>query len=65
LAADAQVDRAYVSQIETLTYNPTIAMLDKLAAALGIDVSEFLNLPDPNEPELPPLKKGPQPGSHR
>jgi len=49
LAADSGVDRAYVGGIERQTENPSIDVLDKLAAALEIDVGELLAAPTSNE----------------
>jgi len=49
LAADSGVDRAYVGGIERLTENPSIDVLDKLAAALAVDVGELLATPTSNE----------------
>ncbi|WP_428406842.1 helix-turn-helix domain-containing protein [Hyphococcus sp.] len=36
LALEAEIDRAYVSKIERSRCNPTIEVLDKLAAALSV-----------------------------
>ena len=38
---DAGVDRSYVSRLERNLENPTVAVLDRLAGALGCDVVEF------------------------
>ncbi len=57
LAIDAGVDPSYVSLIETETYNPTVGVLDKLAGALAVDVSELFTPLDPNAPP-PPLRRG-------
>jgi transcriptional regulator with XRE-family HTH domain len=45
LAADSGVDRAYVGGMERLTENPSVDVLDKLAAALGVEVGELLSTP--------------------
>jgi transcriptional regulator with XRE-family HTH domain len=42
LAVDADIDRTHVSRIERAIENPTILVLDRLAGALGVDVSELL-----------------------
>ena len=42
LAADAELERRHVGAIERGEENPTVVTLDKLAAALGLDVSELL-----------------------
>lgn len=41
LAADADVDRAYVSRLERGLENPTVNVLEKLSIALTVDISEF------------------------
>jgi transcriptional regulator with XRE-family HTH domain len=45
LAADAEIDRAYVSEIEREQGNPTLDLLDRLAGALGVEVLEFFLAP--------------------
>jgi transcriptional regulator with XRE-family HTH domain len=37
----AHVHRTYVSMIEREEYNPTVEMLEKLATALGLEVTDF------------------------
>jgi transcriptional regulator with XRE-family HTH domain len=60
LAADSGVDRAYVGGIERQSENPSIDVLDKLAAALEVEVNELL-LP-PRSDEMPDnLKVGRKP----
>ena len=49
LAADSGVDRAYVGGMERLSENPSIDVLDKLAAALEVDVGELLATPTSKE----------------
>ena len=61
LAVDADVDRTYISGIERETFNPTIDVLDRLAAALSINVPEFLSIPNPETPSPEPLKRGRRP----
>ena len=58
LAADAGVDRAYLGGLERQTENPTVDLLDKIADALSLSVSELFIVPD--EAALPPkpLKSG-------
>ncbi|MCJ2132401.1 helix-turn-helix transcriptional regulator [Methylobacterium sp. E-045] len=53
LAVDAGVDRGYVSGIERRSFNPTVDILDRLAFALSVDVSELFVLPANGE--NPPL----------
>ena len=42
LAADAEIDRSYVSRLERGLENPTIALLEQLADALGAKIAELL-----------------------
>lgn len=58
LAVDAGVDRGYVSGIERGTFNPTLEILDRLAAALSVDVGEFLVLPAADAAPPVPLRAG-------
>jgi transcriptional regulator with XRE-family HTH domain len=43
LAVDAAIDRTYVSRIERGLENPTVAVLEKFAAALGISIADLFN----------------------
>lgn len=56
LAVDAGVDRSYVSRLERNLENPTVAVLDRLAGALGCDVQAFLEIPE--ELDVSGLRKG-------
>ena len=38
-------DRTYISGIERAVRNPTIQVVERLAVALGVDVSELLSEP--------------------
>lgn len=58
LAADAEIDRAYMSLIERGLGNPTIDMLEKIAGVLGVELAEFFVLPDPDEQPPKPLRPG-------
>ncbi|WP_338723930.1 helix-turn-helix transcriptional regulator [Devosia sp. XK-2] len=58
LAVDADVDRTYISDIERATFSASVNLLDKLASALGVDVSEFLRMPDEGEDAPRPLTPG-------
>lgn len=42
LAFRAKVDRSYISLIENERYNPSIAVLDRLARALEVDLSALV-----------------------
>lgn len=50
LAVDASVDRTYVSRLERGLENPTVALLERLAAALDDDIVEFFAVPKRGEP---------------
>jgi len=41
LGVDAGIDRTYVSRIERGLENPTVAILEKFAKALGSDIAEL------------------------
>jgi transcriptional regulator with XRE-family HTH domain len=45
LAADAGVDRAYLAKLERQTVNAGLDVLDKLAAALSIELRELFDVP--------------------
>jgi len=59
LAADAQMDKAYLSQIERGLGNPTVDMLEKLAGALEVELGEFFTPPGDVAPK--PLRAGRKP----
>lgn len=58
LAADAGVDRAYLGGLERQTENPTVDLLDKIADALTLSVSELFVVPDEGALPPKPLKSG-------
>jgi transcriptional regulator with XRE-family HTH domain len=41
LAAKADVNQSYLSEVEIGKRNPTIAMLDRIATALGLDIADL------------------------
>jgi transcriptional regulator with XRE-family HTH domain len=61
LAADAGIDRTYVSRLERGLENPTVAVLEQLANALGAKIVEFFVVPAPGEPLPEPLRGGRRP----
>ncbi|WP_323012964.1 helix-turn-helix transcriptional regulator [Devosia sp.] len=63
LAVDAGVDRSSISDIERGRFNPSIDLLDRLAGALSIDVSELLVRPPESAPPPQPLPAGRKPAS--
>lgn len=58
LAADAEVDRAYVSELERKRGNATVDLLDRLAAALGVGLAEFFQEPEAGAKRPKPLRSG-------
>ncbi|MBX3488605.1 helix-turn-helix transcriptional regulator [Parvibaculum sp.] len=58
LAVDAQVDRTYVSRVERGLENPTVAVLERLAIALDIEIVRFFEKPKAGEREPETLKGG-------
>jgi transcriptional regulator with XRE-family HTH domain len=58
LAVDAGIDRTYVSRLERGIENPTVAVLERLAAALESDIAEFFAILKPGEKFPAPLRGG-------
>ena len=58
LAVDAGVDRTYVSGIERREFNPTVDLLDRLAAALTVDILDLLAEPASDDVAPLPLPAG-------
>ena len=63
LALRANLERAYVGGIERAVRNPTISVLQDLAAALHVDPREFLMDFATSSPSIPPqpLRRGRKP----
>jgi transcriptional regulator with XRE-family HTH domain len=61
LAVDADIDRSYVSRLERGLENPTVAVLERLAAAVDADITEFFVVPRRGEPAPKPLRGGRRP----
>jgi transcriptional regulator with XRE-family HTH domain len=61
LAVDAQIDRTYVSHLERGLENPTVAVLERLAEALGAQIVEFFAIPRRGEAPPQPLRGGRRP----
>ena len=61
LAVDARIDRAYVSRLERGLENPTVAVLERLAEALGAQIVEFFAIPRRGEAPPQPLRGGRRP----
>src|SRR5690349_4348231 len=58
LALDAQVDRSYVGRLERMLENPTVAILEKLARALRVHLSELFAEPKIGLKAPSPLRRG-------
>ena len=63
LANEAGIDRTYVSRLERKMENPSIGILDKIADALGVHISELLSEPEGGEAVPKPLRAGRRPGT--
>ena len=49
LAADAGIDRTYVSDVEREVRNASVEILDRLATTLGVPVAELFRIPEEGE----------------
>ena len=58
LAYDAEIDRSYVGGVERQAENPTVDVLDRLAATLGVPLSEFFKRPRRGASPPKPLQSG-------
>jgi transcriptional regulator with XRE-family HTH domain len=58
LAIDAGIDRTYVSRLERGLENPTVAVLERLAAALSVQITELFVVPEPDAPAPQLLQSG-------
>src|SRR4051794_8469577 len=65
LAVDAGVAAPYVSGIERGIVNPTVDVLDRLAAALGVEVDALLRAYDEDDAPPQPLRAGRKPRGAR
>lgn len=65
LAVDAEIDRTYVGRVERGLENPTVAVLERLAAALEVSIPEFFVVPKPGTRRPEPLRKGRKPAVKR
>jgi transcriptional regulator with XRE-family HTH domain len=61
LAVDAEIDRTYVSRLERNMENPTVGVLERLAAALDVEIVAFFTKLDPRAPAPRPLRSGRRP----
>lgn len=58
LAVDAGIDRTYVGRLERGRANPTVAVLERIAAALEAPIVELLVVPEPGQKAPPTLRPG-------
>ena len=58
LAVDAAVDRAYLGGLERQTENPTVDLLDRVATALAVPLTELFRQPAEGEQPPVPLRAG-------
>jgi transcriptional regulator with XRE-family HTH domain len=63
LANEAGVDRTYVSRLERKLENPSVGILDKIAEALGVHITELLIEPKKDAMAPKPLKAGRRSGT--
>lgn len=61
LAADAGVDRRYMSDLERQQGNATLDVLDRLAAVLEVGIDEFFQVPADGAERPKPLTGGRKP----
>jgi transcriptional regulator with XRE-family HTH domain len=61
LAADASVDRAYISELEREQGNASVDLLDRLAEVLGVGIGDFLVPPPPGYEPIRSLPAGRKP----
>ncbi len=61
LAVDANVDRTAISGIERGEYNPTIDLLERLAEALSVDISDLVDTVPEGAENPKPLRAGRKP----
>lgn len=61
LAADAGIDRAYLGGLERQAENPTVDLLDRIAAVLAVTTSDLFVQPVPGEAPPETLKRGRKP----
>ena len=61
LALEAHVERAYVGYLERGNKNATVTTLEKIAAALACDISEFFLPVADDTVTVKPMKSGRKP----
>lgn len=58
LAHESGIDRAYVGGLERKSHNPTIDLLERLAATLDANIAEFFVVPPKGATKPQPLNAG-------
>ena len=58
LAANAGVDRAYVSRIERAVANASIDVLERIATVLAVEMAELFAIPQADDERPKPLRGG-------
>jgi transcriptional regulator with XRE-family HTH domain len=58
LAVDADVDTSYVSRLENGLENPSLGLVERLAAALGVQFNDLFKVPGKNERPPKPIPSG-------
>ena len=58
LAIDAKIGRTYLNRLECNLENPSVAVLERLAQALEVEIVEFFAKPKPGAKTPPVLRKG-------
>ena len=61
LAADAQVSRAHMSEIERENVSATVDLLERLAKVLKVEIDEFFRKPQAGAKKLKMVKVGRKP----
>ncbi|MEK9281152.1 helix-turn-helix transcriptional regulator [Bradyrhizobium sp. ISRA442] len=61
LVYDAGIDRSYMGRLERTKENPTIDLLDRIAAILGIHLSELFAEPAKGAMPPKPMPRGRKP----
>jgi transcriptional regulator with XRE-family HTH domain len=58
LAYDAEIDRSYMGGVERREENPTVDLIDRIAAILEVPISELFRKPRDGTSPPKPLRRG-------
>ena len=61
LAVDAGIDRTYVSRVERNMENPSVGVLERLARALKVEITDLFAVPPAGSSPPVVLRKGRKP----